>query len=168
MKINVKKVLTICSIILSIAIVSIPCFNFTKLTNRGLLGELYREVPVTTEVGIFDSLVIADDEIAKDVVNGNKLAIKNRNGYQKEVKLYFLVTKNSTVPYNFLRLSLNENIFALNEIEPIEDDINYYFYLSDYQIDAYKEEIIESRLWLSKDTNNVDPKASLVANFVIK
>lgn len=165
---KIKTSVLVSIIIVSVIIVSIPFWNFTKLSHNGLLTNIYRELPVTATAGTFEPLVIVDDAMAASVVGSTEVSIKNRNGYDKEARLYILVEKKSTVPFAFLRVSINDEIYSLNEISPEEDTKNYYFYLNTYQIDAYKEEKLETRLWLSQDTNGVEPTATIVTNFVIR
>lgn len=153
---------------LSAIIISIPFWNFARSTSVGLFSQEYNNLPIVTRVGNFESLVIIDDDMVNSIINPTEIVLKNRNGYKKDTNLYLLVEKRSTIPYQYIRVSVNDQVYRINEIEVEEDENNYYFYIKNYELNAYEELSLNARIWLSQETNGIESTSTLVANFVVR
>lgn len=168
MKKEIRRIIISIIFAVSLILISYPLWRYASGEKIGVLANSYGELPISISIGTFEPLVIVDDEMSSMVINDTDIAIKNRNGYKKSSKIYMVVEKVSTIPYEYLRLAIDKEIYHLNEIELEEDENNYYFYLKDLEIDAYEELNLKARIWLSQETNGVDPSATLVTNFIIK
>lgn len=156
----------VCAI--SLILISYPIWRYASGSKVGILANSYGELPLNIDMGTFEPLVIVDDSMSGTVINDTDISIKNRNGFDKKTNLYIIVEKISTIPYQFIRVAIDDEIYRLNEIEVEEDEKNYYFYLNEIEIKAYEDKILKARIWLSQDTDGVDPSATLVTNFVTK
>lgn len=165
---NLRKIVISLVFAISLILISYPIWRFASGAKVGILANSYGELPLNIDVGSFESLVIVDDEMSGTVLNDTDIFIKNRNGYDKKADLYILVEKISTIPYQFIRIALDNEIYRLDEIGFEEDENNYYFYLKEVEIKAYEDVNLKARIWLSQETNGVDPSATLVTNFITK
>lgn len=156
----------VCAI--SFVLISLPIWWFASGEKVGILANSYGELPLNIDIGTFEPLVIVDDEMSNTVINDTDILIKNKNGFDKKTKLYILIEKVSTIPYQFIRVAIDNEVYRLNEIEVEEDENNYYFYLKEVEIKAYKDLNLKARIWLSQETDGVDPSAILVTNFITK
>ncbi len=168
MKKDIRKIIISLVFAVSLILISYPIWRFASGEKIGILANSYGELPLNINIGTFEPLVIVDDEMSNTVINDTDISIKNRNGFNKKAKLYMVVEKTSTIPYQYLRLAINNEIYRLNEIAIEEDENGYYFYLSEIEIEAYKEENLKARIWLSQETDGVSPEATLVTNFITK
>lgn len=168
MKKSVKYIVFSLVIAISAIIVSIPFWNFANNKRIGFFNEGYMNLPIVTRIGKFPSLVIADNESVFNVVEPTEIVLKNRNGFKQDNKLYLLVEKKSTIPTNYLRVSINDTIYNINELSLEEDENNYYFYLLNIETEAYEEVTEDARIWLSTETEGIESTSTLVANFVIR
>lgn len=164
----VKSLILAFVISVSIVLVSIPVWRVSKGRNVGLIANSYGELPISVKVGKFESLIVIDDELVKDVITPTKITLRNRNGFEKNYSLYLLVEKKSSISYELLKLSINNTIYNLSEIEKSEDEENYYFKLIDSNLKEYSEEEYEAKIWIKSDAQNLDGSSSLTANFIIK
>lgn len=156
----------ICAI--SLILVSYPIWRYASGSKVGILANSYGELPLSIDMGTFESLVIVDDEMSGSVINDTDISIKNRNGYNKKANLYIIVEKISTIPYQFIRVAIDDEVYHLNELAFEEDENNYYFPLKEIEVKAYEDKTFKARIWLSQETAGVDPKATLVTNFITK
>lgn len=165
---NVRKTIISLIFAISLILISYPIWRFASGAKVGILANSYGELPLNIDIGSFESLVIVDDEMSGTVINDTDIFIKNRNGYTKKNDLYIVVEKISTIPYQFIRVAIDDEVYRLNEIEVEEDENNYYFYLKEVEIKAYEDLDLKARIWLSQETDGVDPTAILVTNFITK
>lgn len=168
MKRSVKYLVISIIVTFSIVVVSIPFWNFANNKRIGFFNEGYTSLPVVVRVGKFPSLVIADDEKALSIIEETDILLKNRNGHKMNSRLYLLVEKRSTIPTMYLRVSIDDEIYEIANLERDEDTENYYFYLNNIDTDSYEEVLLKTRIWLSNDVSGVDSNSSLVANFIVR
>lgn len=167
MKKSIRNLVISIILVCSILIVSIPFWNIVGKSNTGFSWGEY-DLPILYKIGTFESLLISDDENALSIVQPSELILKNRNGFAKTGKIYALVEKKSTIAYEYIRVSLDEEVYNLNEVEIESDDNYYYFYLKDVEIDSYAEESIMARIWLSKDINEISADSLLIMNIIVR
>lgn len=164
----VKSLILAFVIAISIVLVSIPVWRISKGRNIGLIANSYGELPISVKVGKFESLIVIDDELVKDVITPTKITLRNRNGFEKNYSLYLLVEKKSSISYELLKLSINDTIYNLSEIEKSEDEENYYFKLIESSLKEYSEEEYDAKIWIKSNAQNLDGSSTLTANFIIK
>lgn len=165
---KIRRLIMSIVIAISVVLVSIPIWSMANGNEIGLLANSYGELKISTKVGEFEPLIIISDEMAFEQINSTTISFKNRNGYKKDFNLYILVDKKSTVPYEYIRVSINDKIYNLSTLEVEEDEYNYYFKLESKSLEAYKDENIEARIWLSTDSQNLTPESLLITNFITK
>lgn len=165
---SVRKIVISLVFAISIILVSYPIWRFASGEKVGILANSYGELPLSIDVGSFEPLVIVDDEMSKTVINDTDIFIKNRNGFDKKENLYILVEKVSTIPYQFIRVAIDDEVYSLDKLAVEEDENSYYFFLKEVEVKAYEETNLKTRIWLSQETNGVDPSATLVTNFITK
>lgn len=168
MKKSVKYIVFSLVIAISAIVVSIPFWNFANNKRIGFFNEGYMNLPIVTRIGKFPSLVIADNEAAFRMLEPTEIALKNRNGYKQDNRLYLLVEKKSTIPAKYIRVSINDTVYNASDLNMEEDTENYYFYLTNVETDAYEEVLVNARIWLSEETEGIESNGTLVANFVIR
>lgn len=168
MKKGVKYIVFSLVIAISAIIVSIPFWNFANNSRIGFFNEGYMNLPIVTRIGKFPSLVIADTESALNMLEPTEIVLKNRNGYKQDNRLYLLVEKKSTIPTKFIRVSVNNDIYNMDELTLEEDTENYYFYLTNVKTEAYEEVKLTARIWLSDKTEGIESDCTLVTNFVVR
>ena len=74
----------------------------------------------------------------------------------------------STISTEFIKVSINDQIYNIKDISKEEDTYNYYFYLNDFETNSYEEMSLTARIWLSNETNNIESTSTLIANFVVR
>ena len=168
MKRSVKYLLFSLIIAISVIIVSVPFWNFANNKRIGFFNEGYTNLPIVPRIGKFPSLVIADDNSAINLIEPTEILLKNRNGHRLNNKLYLLVEKKSTISTEFIKVSINDQIYNIKDISKEEDTYNYYFYLNDFETNSYEEMSLTARIWLSNETNNIESTSTLIANFVVR
>ncbi len=168
MKRSVKYLLFSLIIAISVIIVSVPFWNFANNKRIGFFNKGYTNLPIVTRIGKFPSLVIADDNSAINLIEPTEILLKNRNGHKLNNKLYLLVEKKSTIPTEFIKVSIDDQIYNIKDISKEEDTYNYYFYLNDFETNSYEEMSLTAKIWLSNETNNIESTSTLIANFVVR
>ena len=168
MKRSVKYLLFSLIIAISVIIVSVPFWNFANNKRIGFFFLGYTNLPIVTRIGKFPSLVLADDNSAINLIEPTEILLKNRNGHRLNNKLYLLVEKKSTISTEFIKVSINDQIYNIKDISKEEDTYNYYFYLNDFETNSYEEMSLTARIWLSNETNNIESTSTLIANFVVR
>ena len=163
-----KKVFLIFIILISISIVSMPLYNLARGNKVGLLANYYTELPIELTKGDFYPLKIIDNFEAFESVKPTKLYYKNKNGFDKKFDLVLTINKESNIDYNNIVVSLNTNIMYLSDAPMEYDEDYYYFTLDSKEIKSYSESGDYFRMWLKKDSKNLDKNASLKINFIIK
>lgn len=168
MKRSIKYIILSIVLAISVIVVTIPFWNFANNKRIGFFNEGYMNLPIVTNIGKFPSLVIADNESALKMIEQTEIVLKNRNGVKQNNRLYLLVEKRSTIPTKFIKVSINDVIYSIKDITLEEDTDNYYFYLTNVETNAYEEVSVNTRIWLSEETEQIESDSALVANFVIR
>lgn len=163
----VKKIFIGIVIIISILTVSMPLCNIIR-GNKVLLADHYTELPIELTKGNFAPLKIIDNFESFAKVTPTKLHYKNRNGFDKQFDLILTINKESNIDYNNIVISLNADIMYLSDINMQYDENYYYFILATKELKSYSESEDNFRMWLKKDSTNLDKSSSLKINFIIK
>lgn len=165
---RIRRLIISIVIAISVVLVSIPIWSIANGNRIGILANSYGELKISTRVGAFESLLVVGDEKAFEIINPTTISFKNRNGYKKDFDLYLLIDKKSTVPYEYIRVSINDTIYSLSELEVESDEYNYYFKLESRSLDAYKDEDVNARIWINNNSEGLTSESSLITNFITK
>lgn len=82
------------------------------------------------------------------------IIVVNNETYSNELfKLVLKINKNSTIDYRYLHININDNVYALSELERLDNDLEYVFVIQkDYLVASSRE--YEFRIWLNTLANN--------------
>ena len=166
MRNEVKKLVISVIVTAVIAVGSIPLWNIANAKNGLSLASLYTNMNMSISIGKFPSLLIIEDERAIDNIQPTPIQVRNQNSKEKEYDLYFFVDKNTTIDRNLIRVSIGSDIIKLSETEFIERNNGYYYLVHTSSLDAYSNDDLEARIWLSGDASSISEDAKLITNFV--
>lgn len=168
MRNEVKKLVVSVVVTALVVLLSIPLWNYAN-TNNGLsLASLYTNLSMSVKVGRFPSLLVIEDEKAIENIQATKVQVRNQNSMKKEYNLYFYIDKSTTIDRNFLRVSIGNDIYKLKEMDCTETNDGYYYLVHESTIEAYTNEDLEARIWLTQEGASLGDDAKLVTNFVSK
>lgn len=165
---SVKKIVLSVIITTILVLISVPLWNYSSGRKGAILASSYEDLSISVEIGRFDSLNIIEDERAFDNITPTEISLRNRNDVEKEFELLFLIDKKSTIPYEYIKVSINNTIYNVKDLNMIEDNDNYYFILEELELDAYSQDVKLARIWLSEEMDNVDDEAILSTNFITR
>lgn len=168
MKRRTKIIVTIIIIVISIVTVSSPLVILAHGKRIGLLANYYGELPIELDKGSFDSLLIIDDNEAMNIIKPTPIIYSNPNGFDKQVNLIMTINKNSSINYNNVVISVNDNILSLSDLIIDYDEYNYYFNIGSKTIPAYSNNQDMFRIWLRKETSGLTEESEITFNFIIK
>lgn len=151
-----------------IVLASVPLWKYSSERHSAILASNSSDLAISTEVGTFSSLIVVEDDRAFELITPTELSFRNRNSDSKDFKILFLVEKQSTINYQDVKVSLDDNIYNLKELEKIEDDKNYYFVLESSSLKGYSEKKVNARIWLDEDIQNLDDNSYITSNFLAR
>lgn len=160
----------ILSVVLTIIIVaiSVPLWNYNGMKKGALLANNYGDLEISVNIGKFADLIVIEENRAFDNITPTIISLRNQNDTKRQFEVLFLVNKKSTISYKDLYVSLGDNIYDLNKVVMLEDSENYYFVLESHSLDAYKEEELETRIWIDDDIEKLSDDSSLTTNFITR
>lgn len=168
MKLGVKGLIIRISIIIVLFIASIPIW-FDKNNSLGLaMSNNYYNMDIFVEVDYFKSLIVIDDDRALACIEPTRVSLRNKNNFDKDVKLMFLISKSSTVDYQYIRVSLDDKIYDLCDLEMREDGDNYYFILESFTLNKYTTKDYQARIWINPSAGYLPSNTSITTNFIVK
>lgn len=165
---RVRKILLSIIITFILVFASIPLWEYSSGKKGAILAQSYNELSIAVEIGEFQELLIIEDERAFEYIASTPISLRNKNDKTKECELLMLIDKKSTIDYNNLKISIDDTIYKLTDLNKIEDNENYYFIIGKYNIEAYKNEKVNIRLWLSEETTGVSANSTLTTNFIAR
>lgn len=165
---SVKKLIASVIITTILVIVSVPLWNYSSGRKGSILANSFGDLRIAVEIGKFEPLIMVEDERAMELIAPTDINLRNRNDETKKYELLLLVDKKSTISYEYLRVSLDKEIYNINELEMFEDNDNYYFLLVEEKLEAYSSTTKQARIWLDEDTKNLTETAFLTANFITR
>lgn len=148
--------------------ISIPLWNYSVAKRSAILANEYGDLAISVNMGYFDQLVAIEDYRAFEYIKPTEVSFRNRNGFKKDFELLLLVSKDSTISYEDLKVAIGEKIYNIKSVEMLEDNDNYYFILNKYSLDAYSEDSIEVRIWLDENIKVSPNDKSLTTNFITR
>lgn len=164
---NVKKLVKSVILTTFLVLISIPIWESAQNKSNSLLA--FNDVRnISVSIGDFETLTMIEDERALENIIPTNIALRNQNSFAKEYDLIFLINKNSTVDYNYVRVSIDDNIYKLNEMNKTEDEVNYYFNLEKRELNKYTTEEVNARIWLDGNFNLENNNLSLTSNFIAR
>jgi hypothetical protein len=96
----------------------------------------------------FDLLTNTEDDDYYTLKPAN-LSLRNTTNKDKEYKLYYTISKTSTVTYDTLKISLDDQVYDLKDMDYIEDDTYMYFMVKHDYLSSYTNINIPVRVWTS-------------------
>lgn len=156
------------NIILTIIIVilSIPLWNKSDARVGASIASSFTDMDININFEGFDGLSIINDE-SSYMIKGKNVSLRNPSRNLKNYKLVYMLSKTSTVPYEDVRIQVNDKINKLSECEYFEDDNFYYFILDESNLSAYSNKDYQVKIWLS-DKSNVSIHDTLTGTFITK
>lgn len=146
---------TIIEIVVVIAIVfmTIPIWQSFDLSDYETIAANY-SYKVNTKLELSDLsdyvLYQVNDELATTNIKPINIKLINNTSVSERYNLYLMVSKESTLDYNVIKVKYLNEIKYLSDLEMIEDELNYYFSLSEGQIESG---VIENDLLLWIDSS---------------
>lgn len=168
MKRSTRIIIVSIIIAISVLMISSPLVSLAQGNKIGLLANYYGELPIELTKGNFDSLIIIDDNEAMNRVKPTPIVYSNPNGFEKQVSLIMTINKNSSINYNNLAISVNDNILYLSDLIVDYDEYNYYFNVGRKSITAYSNNQDMIRIWLRKETIGLAEDSEITFNFIAK
>lgn len=79
-----------------------------------------------------------------------EVVVTNASYDNKYYTLVFAVSKSSTLDYNYLSVSVGNEIFKLKDVETLEDEEYIYFLLNNFTVEGVNTHNL--RIWLNEET----------------
>lgn len=141
-------------IVIALVVASIPVWNRLELNDYKEVAMYYDNMESNyLEVSDFSDYVLyqANDIDAMNAVKPINLTIGNELNNNEDYAIWMVVSKNSTVELNSIKISIDNNISKLTELEMYEDETDCYFLLFEGTI---KGQLINKdiRLWIDNET----------------
>lgn len=96
---------------------------------------------------------------------GTIIKITNGSNYNVSYKFYMKIDKDSTIDPETLKVSINNEIYYLQDKYTKETKNNYYYLLDNNEIQN-NSEIYDIKLWISSETGNEMQNKTLAYDFV--
>jgi hypothetical protein len=164
-----KKIFIFIVIIISIIIVGTPLYNLAIGRKIGILAYYYSEdLPIEVTKDDVSTLYILNNNEESSKIDPTTVTYTNKNGFDKTCELLLAVNKNSTINYNNIVISLNNNIMYLSDLILDYDEYYYYFPIGTKTVGAYSTDTDLFRMWLKGDSENLTSTSSISITFVTK
>ena len=138
----IKHMLTVVLIV----IVSFFVWNNAPSQAGAQIASAFDERNILVTFDGLDYLTNISDE-DYELLRPSALSLRNISNKSKDYHLYYVISKNSSVPYDSLKLSIDDKVFSLSDIKPDEDDNCYYFEIMNGSLDAYSDMNYDVRVW---------------------
>lgn len=155
-----------------IEIVCVACFLFVsfffwKSGNTKSIIAAFQDLSYTNfniENPIDYAMFPMTDEDAMKNLNPCYITVSNETYTKEDYILVLVVNKNSTLDYNFLNISVGDEIYSLNTLEKIENEEEISFILVNDSI-VGNLETYAVRLWLNSLAGNDMQNKELIMHF---
>ena len=141
-------------VVILMVFVTIPIWKTFDLSDYKTIAEQgYIQKNTIVEVSDYKSNMLfqTSDNIALENIEPINITVNNSSDVEETFNLYFVVSKNSTLEYNAIKVNYLNKTVKLNELKLLEDDQYYYFELVS---DKIINDIIEFELILWIDIEN--------------
>ena len=165
---NAKYIIIRMLIVLVLCIASIPIWFNKNNSLSGVMALNLNNDTVTVDIDHFKSLIVIDDEQAKDIIEPIDVKLTNHNNMTESINLVFLVSKTSSIDYHYIRVSLDDKIYNISNMNKYEDADNYYFVLENVIMDASSTITYKARIWVNDSVGKLPNTSSVTANFIVK
>ena len=155
---NIRRYIIEIIITIVFVIITVPIWD--SFTNNSHILSAYNSINVVLDFDGFSMLTNSDKDNYKTIKPSN-ISIRNITDEKQNYSLYYTYAKKSTIPYDDLFISINDNIYSLNEIKYIEDSDYYYFLIESNDLDGYSTRNEETRIWTNAD------RGSLSGTFIL-
>lgn len=108
-----------------------------------------------------------DNDVAMQKLEPTRLRIINESLTEEAYTLVLEISKNSTLDFHCLNISIDKEIFALQDLTKKEDSNNIYFILDEDSIIGSTKEY-EIKLWMDAATGNEMQNKDLILSFELK
>ena len=104
---------------------------------------------VIINTGVFPQLKVSTEE---DALNGESTIVSVTNDTDSLInyKMYFTLDKTSTIDRKYIRLNYNGHTYDLSNMNYLEVNNKYYFYLEEGNVDAKSMDPIDVFIWIDK------------------
>ena len=126
-------------------------FNYTKMEIENTID--YNMYPMS-------------DSNALENLSPCSIKIINETSNPEFYLLTLKISKNSTLDYHYLHISLGSKIYSLEDLEMKEEQDSYYFILDEDTIMGMIKSY-EIRLWMKQDVENDQQAKQLIISFEI-
>ncbi len=106
------------------------------------------------------------DSIALRNLKPCSIKITNETFHSEVYLLALKISKNSTLDYHYLHISLGSEVYSLVDLEMKEEPDCYYFILDEDSIMSMTKNY-EIRLWMNQDAGNDQQAKQLIMSFEI-
>jgi len=144
-------------LVISFVIISIPIWNSFNLEKYASIAMYYDNIKYNyLEVSDYSDYVLyqVNDNEAKEVIKPITLSIKNDSNIQETYALWIVVSKTSTLEVSAVKISVENNVKLLSDLENYEDEDNYYFLLTEGNM-VSKELAKDIQLWIDINYNDI-------------
>ena len=144
-----------------IVIVSFFIWNNAPCQAGARIAASYNDRNMQIVFDGFEHLIcMEDDNYIK--LTPTVLNLRNTTNKSREYKLYFTIAKTSTVPYDSLKLAIDDTVYDLKNTEYIEDDTYIYFLVKTDNLDAYTNTSMDIRIWTTVESGK------LISSFITR
>lgn len=99
------------------------------------------------------SMYPMEKERALSTIEPCSVIVSNDTYTEEGYMLALRVDKNSSLDYQFVNISVDEEVYSLKDLSRIDDQDNYYFILDENTLKG-EQKIYKLKLWLDERTGN--------------
>lgn len=158
------------SLLISIVVISFPIWKTLEKNEVLSIAASYSDVQFShlevTNLSLGAMFPISNEKALKNI-NPSSIKVINDTKTKEDYTLLMKVSKNSSLDYHCVNISLNNNITSLAKLTINEDEENYYFLLDSNSIDGEIKEY-QFRIWMDEKTGNEMQGKSLSYTFEIQ
>lgn len=153
---------------LLIIVISYFLWDYKSINESATLASSFDDMDIFVYVEQPESLNVISTNKALEYIDPSDLVLRNKNKFNKNVDLVLLINKMSTIDKDYIRVSIDDTIYELNNMSFEEDEENYYYKLNNLDIEAYSSKELKTRIWLDDKINTINENAFLTTNFIVK
>lgn len=152
--VDVKRIWFSLFITIFILIFSVFVWSNSNMEEGYTIASSYSDINISVYFDGIHNLYIMSDNNSNNL-DSSDLILRNPSNKDKNYYLVYAYNKSSSVPYESIRIMLNNTIYKLGDTKYSEDDTYYYFYLDSNNLSSYSNLEYEVKFWIN---NNYDVK----------
>lgn len=167
--INKLIISKIIEIMFSIAFIVVSIPLITNLNNSNALKEAaaydkisYNSLKIDNPIN-YDMYPMTNEDAINNLIPC-KLTISNESNTSEKYTLILKISKKSTMDYKYLNISVDNEIYSLEELKYDEDDYNIIFKLEEGILVANNKTYL-TKIWLNENANNDQQATTLSYSF---